>query len=99
MCPAYILYDVIRQIDLRQVEQIQCHYQLKMAAGQRLADINSDIFNNILSLLKDIQQQELLSAVRVQTAKTSLASMSEQPAAAVSAAVVPPPVALPPSVQ
>ena len=85
----YILYNTIRDIDPRLIKHIQTHYKLKIAAGQRLTDLKSDIFINIPKFLEEIQQQESLSTLRAQA--STLASLQ-------SAGVIPSRVTLNPHV-
>ena len=72
----YILYNMIQDIDPRLTKHIKTHYKLKIAAGQRLTDLKSDIFTNIPKFLEEIQQQESLNALRAQA--STLASLQQQ---------------------
>ena len=74
----YILYNTIKEIDPHLIKHIQSHYKLKIADGQRLTDLKSDIFSNIPKFVEEIQQQESLNALRAQS--SNLASF-QQPTA------------------
>ena len=75
----YILYNTIKEIDPCLIKHIQSHYKLKIADGQRLTDLKSDIFSRILNFIEEIQQQESLNALRAQS--SNLALFQQQPAA------------------
>ena len=51
----YILFNPVKELDACLINEIQSHYQLKMAPGRHLMDIKADIFANIPMFFVEIQ--------------------------------------------
>ena len=56
----FILYNVIKEINLCLLNHIHSYYKFEMIADHRLLGVGDDIFSNILKFLEELQEESEL---------------------------------------